>query len=82
MVGGRSLFCTHEFIYGEDEQDWKEVRDEDRAKREARKERMAAEQAAKKKAKASGSQDKVRRVEVFDISEGDDEMMVIDELME
>ena len=53
-----------EFIYGEDEQDWKEMRD-DRAKKEPRKERMAAEQAAKKKAKASGSKDKVRRVEVF-----------------
>ena len=43
---------------------------------------MAAERAAKKKAKASGSKDKARRVEVFDLSEGDDEMMVIDELME
>ena len=30
----------------------------------------------------SGSKDSIRRVEVFDISEGDDEMMVIDELME
>ena len=65
-----------EFIYGEDEQDWKEMRDEDGSKREALKERMAAEP------KASGSKDKARRVEVFDISEGDDEMMVIDELME
>ena len=75
-----------EFIYGEDEQDWKEMRDEDRERREALKERKAAEFAAereaKKRAKASGSKDKARRVEVFDISEGDDEMMVIDELME
>ena len=75
-----------EFIYGEDEQDWKEMRDEDRERREALRERKAAEYAAereaKKKAKASGSKDKDRRVEVFDISEGDDEMMVIDELME
>ena len=75
-----------EFIYGEDDQDWKEMRDEDRERREALRERKAAEYAtareAKKKAKASGSKDRARRVEVFDISEGDDEMMVIDELME
>ena len=75
-----------EFIYGEDDQDWKEMRDEDRERREALRERKAAEYAdareARKKAKASGSKDKVRRVEVFDISEGDDEMTVIDELME
>ena len=75
-----------EFIYGEDDQDWKEMRDEDRERREALRERKATEYAdareAKKKAKASGSKDKVRRVEVFDISEGDDEMTVIDELME
>ena len=62
------------------------MRDEDRERREALRERKAAEYAAereaKKKAKASGSKDKARRVEVFDISEGDDEMMVIDELME
>ena len=43
---------------------------------------MAAEREARKKAKSSGSNDEVRRVEVFDISDGDDEMMVIDELME
>ena len=75
-----------EFIYGEDDQDWKEIRDEDRGRREALRERKAAEYAtereAKKKAKASGSKDRARRVEVFDISEGDDEMTVIDELME
>ena len=75
-----------EFIYGEDDQDWKEMRDEDRERREALRERKAAEYAAereaKKKAKASGSKDKVRSVEMFDISEGDDEMTVIDELME
>ena len=75
-----------EFIYGEDGQDWKEMRDEDRERREALRERTAAEYAAareaKKKAKASGSKDRARRVEVFDISEGDAEMMVIDELME
>ena len=71
-----------EFIYVEDEQDWKEMREEDREKREALKERMAAEREAKKKAKSSGSKDNARRVEVFDISDGDDEMMVIDELME
>ena len=36
----------------------------------------------KKSEQASGSKENVRRVEVFDISEGDDDMMVIDELME
>ena len=75
-----------EFIYGEDDQDWKEMRDEDRERREALRERKAAQYAAereaKKRAKASGPKDKARRVEVFDISEGDDEIMVIDELME
>ena len=75
-----------DFIYGEDDQDWKEMRDEDRERREALRERKAAEYAAereaKKRAKASGSKDKARRVEVLDISEGDDETMVIDELME
>ena len=71
-----------EFIYGEDDQDWREMKEEDKAKREAQQERKAAEKEAKKREKASGSKDKVRRVEVFDISEGDDEMTVIDELME
>ena len=70
------------FIYGDDDQDWREMKAEDKAKREAQQERKGAEREAKKKAKASGSKDKVRRVEVFDISEGDDEMTVIDELME
>ena len=55
-----------EFIYGEDERDWKEMRDEDRERREALRERKAAEYAAereaKKTAKASGSKDKARRV--------------------
>ena len=36
----------------------------------------------RKSEQASGSKERVRRVEVVDISEGDDEMMVIDELME
>ena len=62
------------------------MRDKDRERREALKERKAAEYAgereSKKKEKVSGSKDTVQRVEVFDISEGDDEMMVIDELME
>ena len=75
-----------EFTYGEDDQDWKEMRDEDRERREALRERKAAEYAAareaKKKVKASGSKDRARRVEVFDISEGDEENMVIDELVE
>ena len=71
-----------DFIYGESEQDWREMKAEDKAKREAQRERRAAEKEAKKKAKASGSKDKVGRVEVFDISEGDDEMTLIDELME
>ena len=71
-----------DFIYSDDDQDWREMKAEDKAKREAQQERKAAEKEAKKKAKASGSKDKVRRVEVFDISEGDDEMTVIDELME
>ena len=65
-----------EFFYGEDDQDWREMRKE---KKEAR-ERKEAEDAEKKRAR--GSKDKVRRLEVFDISEGDDEMTVIDELME
>ena len=58
------------------------MKEEDKAKREAQQERKAAEKESKKREKASGSKDKVRRVEVFDISEGDDEMTVIDELME
>ena len=78
----QEFISSLDFIYGEDEQDWREMRQEDREKREARRERMAAEQAAKKKAKSSGSKDKVRRVEVFDISEGEDDTTVIDELME
>ena len=56
------------------------MRDADRERREALRERKAAEKADKKERKSSGT--KVRRVEVFDISEGDDEMTVIDELME
>ena len=71
-----------ECIYTEDEQDWREFRAEDREKKQALKERVAAEREAKKQAKSSGSNDEVRRVEVFDISDGDDEMLVIDELME
>ena len=71
-----------EFIYGEDDQEWREMKEEDKAKREVQQERKAAEKESKKREKASGSKDKVRRVEVFDISEGDDEMTVIDELME
>ena len=42
--------------------------EEDRAKAQALKDRVAAEREAKKKEKSSGSNDKVRRVEVFDIS--------------
>ena len=76
------FFQDLDFIYGDDDQDWREMKAEDKAKREAQQERKAAEKEAKKKAKASGSKDKVRRVEVFDISEGDDEMTVIDELRE
>ena len=51
-----------EFIYGEDDQNWKEMRDADRERREALRERKAAEYAAereaKKRAKASGPKDK------------------------
>ena len=36
----------------------------------------------RRKRELADQKDKVRRVEVFDISDGDDEMMVIDELME
>ena len=43
---------------------------------------MPMREKQRRKQKTSGSKDKVRRVEVFDISEGDDEMTVIDELME
>ena len=69
-----------EDVYGEEDQDWRELRKEQKAKRKEMRERKEAEEAEEKRAR--GSKDKVRRVEVFDISDGDDEMMVIDELME
>ena len=69
-----------EDVYGEEDQEWREMRKEQRAKRKEMRERKEEEKAEEKRAR--GSKDKVRRVEVFDISDGDDEMMVIDELME
>ena len=69
-----------EYIYGEDDQDWREMRREKEKRKKETRERKEAEEAAKKRSR--GSKDKVRRLEVFDISEGDDEMIVIDDLME
>ena len=65
-----------DYIYGEDDQDWREMRQE---KKQRKKEMLERKEAEKK---ARGSKDHVRRLEVFDISEGDDEMVVIDDLME
>ena len=50
-----------EFIYGKDDQDWREMKEEDKAKREAQQERKAAEKEAKKREKASGLKDKESR---------------------
>ena len=65
-----------EYIYGEDDQDWREMKQE---KKQRKKEMLERKEAEKR---SRGSRDKVRRLEVFDISEGDDEMTVIDDLME
>ena len=41
-----------DFIYGEDDQDWREMRAEDKARREAQQERKAAEKASKEESKS------------------------------
>ena len=69
-----------EDVYGEEDQEWREMRKEQRAKRKEMRERKEEEKSEEKRAR--GSKDKVRRLEVYDISEGDDEMTVIDDLME
>ena len=65
-------------IYMEGDQTWREIREEDREK--AR--QQENKEKDKKNEKVSGSTDKTRRVEAFVISDGDDNMMIIDELME
>ena len=65
-------------MYTEGDQTWREIREEDREK--AR--QQENKEKDKKNEKISGSKDKTQRVEVFVISDGYDNMMIIDELME
>ena len=55
-----------EYMYGEDDQNWTELRQEEKQRKKEMLERKEAEK------RARGSKDKVRRLEVYDISEGDD----------
>ena len=83
---GRTEFLERlDQVYTSDDRIHRELKNEDRDKCRNEDERRKQHMENKKQRKseqASRSKENVRRVEVFDISEGDDEMMVIDELME
>ena len=83
---GRTEFLERlDQVYTSEDRIYWELKNEDREKcrdEEERRRQHTENKKQKKSEQASGSKENVRRVEVFDISEGDDEMMVIDGLME
>ena len=85
---GRTEFLTKlQDVYTSDEQRYRRLRKVDKERKRSTSDQQeedgdSNDEEDDGQEKASGSKDKVRRVEVFDISDGDDEMMVIDELME
>ena len=85
---GRTEFLTKlQDVYTSDEQRYRRLRKVDKERKRSTSDQQEEDEDSNDEEddgqeKASGSKDKVRGVEVFDISDGDDEMMVIDELME
>ena len=83
---GRTEFLARlEEVYTSEDRLYWELKNDDREKcrnEEERKKQHLGNKKQRKSEQASGSKENIRRVEVFDLSEGDDDMTVIDELME